>query len=240
MIPKIVHYCWFGRKKKPRLVRKCIASWKKLLPDYEFFEWNEDNFDINMFEYAKEAYNKKKYAFVSDVARLYALQNFGGIYMDTDVELLKPLDIFLKHCAFCGFESENFLSTAIIGAEKESKWINDCWNLYYGRHFLSNDGTLDMSPNVRLFTRLVKEKVNLRFDNSFQNYDGYLSIYPMDYFSPLDCETRKLRKTSRTVCIHHFEGSWLTPLIEQVGFWKYLRIRLALRTRILNIFDRKK
>ena len=124
MIPKIIHYCWFGSNKKPRKVRKCIAIWKKLLPDYEFIEWNEDNFDINMIEYAKEAYNEKKYAFVSDVARLYALLQFGGIYMDTDVELLKPLDSFLNHRAFCGFESENFLSTAMIGADKGSEWIN--------------------------------------------------------------------------------------------------------------------
>ena len=242
MIPKIIHYCWFGSNKKPRKVRKCIATWKKLLPDYEFIEWNEDNFDINMIEYAKEAYNEKKYAFVSDVARLYALLQFGGIYMDTDVELLKPLDSFLNHRAFCGFESENFLSTAMIGADKGSEWIQECWSLYDGQHFASKDGTLNMSPNVILITRLTREKVNLRFDNSFQDYDGYLTIYPIDYFSPLDFETKILRKTSRSVCIHHFEGSWLTPSIpsiKEVGFWKYLRIKLALRTRIMKLFDRK-
>ena len=98
---------------------------------------------------------------------------------------------------------------------------------------------VNMLPNTILFTRLTREKVNLRFDNSFQDYDGYLTIYPIDYFSPLDFETKILRKTSRSVCIHHFEGSWLTPLIKEVGFWKYLRIKLALRTRIMKLFDRK-
>ena len=113
--------------------------------------------------------------------------------------------------------------------------------MYDRRHFVRKDGTLDMTTNVSLFTRLTREKVNLRFDNSFQDYDGYLTIYPIDYFSPLDFETKILRKTSRSVCIHHFEGSWLTPSmtpsIKEVGFWKYLRIKLALRTRINKLID---
>ena len=104
MIPKKIHYCWFGRSKMPELALKCIASWKKYLPDYEIKEWNEDNFDLELYPYVREAYNNRKFAFVTDVVRLYALYTEGGIYMDTDVEVLKPLDCFLNHQAFSGFE----------------------------------------------------------------------------------------------------------------------------------------
>ena len=120
MIPKIIHYCWFGRGEMPSLAKKCIASWKKYLPEYKVKQWNEDNFDLNLYPYVAEAYAQRKFAFVTDVVRLYALYTEGGIYMDTDVEVLKPLDEFLRHPAFSGFEDEKNVPTGIMGAEKGS------------------------------------------------------------------------------------------------------------------------
>lgn len=237
MIPKIIHYCWFGRTQKSELARQCMSTWKPLLPDYEFIEWNEENFNLNMNEYTKEAYENKKYAFVSDVARLYALFNYGGIYLDTDVELLKSLDPFLNHTAFCGMESDSNISTAMIGAEKGSVWIGDCLQLYDHRHFVKQDGTFDYTTNVTAISRLLRNKLNIELDNSFHDYIGYLSIYPSSYFSPLDFKTRLLCKTNSTVSIHHFDGSWLRPIVEEPGLIDNLRIRFALRTRLKKLIQ---
>ena len=123
MIPKIIHYCWVGRNPLPENTKKYIETWKYFCPDYEIIEWNEDNFDINSNQYAAEAYAAKKWAFVSDYMRLSVLYKYGGIYLDTDMELIKKLDVFLKHHAFTAFESRELISAGIIGAEKDSKWI---------------------------------------------------------------------------------------------------------------------
>ena len=129
MIPKIIHYCWFGGNPLPPLALKCIESWKKYCPDYEIKIWDESNFDININKYATEAYEAKKWAFVSDVARLWVLYNYGGIYMDTDLEVIKPLDEFLYHKAFSGFEDEVNIPTGIIASEKNNNWIKVCYGL---------------------------------------------------------------------------------------------------------------
>ncbi|MEH7419501.1 capsular polysaccharide synthesis protein, partial [Neobacillus drentensis] len=112
VIPKTIHYCWFGEKEKPELVKKCLNSWKETLPDYQIIEWNEKNFDINANKYVKEAYQSGKFAFVSDYVRVFVLYRFGGIYLDTDVEVFKPFDIFLHHSSFWGFEQENYIATS--------------------------------------------------------------------------------------------------------------------------------
>ena len=140
MIPKIIHYCWFGRNPLPPLAKKCIASWKKHLPEYEIKEWNEDNFDLDMFPYDREAYDNRKFAFVTDIVRLYALYNEGGIYMDTDVEVLKSLDGFLHHTAFSGFENETDVPTGIMASEKGGLWAKENLEYYNGRHFVKSDG----------------------------------------------------------------------------------------------------
>lgn len=207
LIPKILHYCWFGGNPLPPIVVSCIESWKIHLPDYTIVEWNEDNFDINLYRFAKEAYENKKYAFVSDVCRLHVLKYCGGIYLDTDVEIVKPLDLFLHHNAFSGFESPNFVPTAIMGSEKNSKWICEMLEYYDNRSFLLSNGNLDIKTNTQIITDLMVEK-GFVMDNSFQEIPEYVTFYPTEFFCPKSYDTGKIEKTQNTYSIHHFAGSW--------------------------------
>ena len=207
MIPKIIHYCWFGRGKKPQQALDCIASWKKILPEYEIKEWNEDNFDLDRYPYAREAYDNRKFAFVTDVVRLYALYNEGGIYMDTDVEVLKPLDPFLHHIAFSGFENDTSIPTGIMASEKDSVWAKENLDYYEGRHFVKPDGTFDMTTNVVTITNYLL-KYGLKRNNSYQDFPDLVTMYPKDYFCPKSYKDGRIYLTENTVTIHHFAGSW--------------------------------
>ena len=208
-IPQKIHYCWFGRGEKPELAQKCIASWKKILPDYELIEWNEDNFDINMNRYVKEAYENKKYAFVTDYVRLYVLYNYGGIYMDTDVEVLKPLDVFLIHKAFSGFENNNSIPTGIMASEAKNKWIKILLEEYNDISFVKEDGSFDTTTNVIRISNKTKENYNLILNDTYQDL-GDVVLYPHDYFCPKDWETGEIFLTENSHTIHHFSGSWHT------------------------------
>ena len=143
MIPKIIHYCWFGGNDKSELVERCISSWKKYCPDYKIIEWNENNYNVNKNKYTKYAYERQKWAFVSDYVRLYVIYKYGGIYMDTDVEVVKNLDKFLKYESFSGFESTKYIPTGIMGGEKNSRWIKYLLSYYDNKSFINEDGTLD-------------------------------------------------------------------------------------------------
>lgn len=206
-IPKIIHYCWFGRGKKTKLSNKCIESWKKFLPDYDIIEWNEDNFDINSNIYAKQAYDAKKYAFVSDYARLYVLYNYGGIYMDTDVEVLKSLDEFLKYDAFCGFESKEFCGTGIISCKKSNLIIKEFLDRYENMNFINDDGTNNEVPNPRIFTEICINN-GITLINKEQSIKG-LKVFPKTYFYPLTFKSIESDFSENTYTIHHFAGSWL-------------------------------
>lgn len=208
MIPKKIHYCWFGRGQMPELARKCIESWKKYLPEYEVKEWNEDNFDLNSYPYVREAYDNKKFAFVTDVVRLYALYNEGGIYMDTDVEVLKPLDQFLSHHAFSGFEDDKNIPTGIMASEKGGKWAKDNLDYYIGKHFVKEDGTLDMTTNVTTITNYMLP-LGLQQNNTYQDFPNLITFYPKDFFCPKSHDDNKLYITKNTHTIHHFSGSWI-------------------------------
>ncbi|MCL1982889.1 MAG: glycosyl transferase [Clostridiales bacterium] len=208
MIPKIIHYCWFGGNPLPALAVKCIESWKKYCPDYEIKEWNESNFDINYNAYTKEAYMSKKWAFVSDVARLYVIYNHGGIYMDTDVEVIKPLDDFLNNHAFSGFELPEFVSTGIIGCEQNFKLIKEFLGYYDCRKFITEDGNLDLTTNVKIITEIMSN-YGLIKNNNKQTIKGF-ELYPTEYFCPKDYSSGKLRITANTFTIHHFCASWQT------------------------------
>lgn len=207
MIPKKIHYCWFGKGKMPELALKCIESWRVNLPDYELKEWNENSFDINSNFYVKEAYESRKFAFVTDYVRLYALYTEGGIYMDTDVEVLKNIDSFLDLPAFSGFEDNVHIPTGIMAAEKGSIWAKWQLEYYSDRHFLLPDGTLDLTTNVDIIGGLMEEK-GFILKNGLYNFQNIITIFPKDYFCPKSHTTGKIELTENTYTIHHFAGSW--------------------------------
>lgn len=208
-IPKIIHYCWFGRKPKPELAEKCIRSWKKYCPDYEIIEWNEDNFEVAAAPaYVQQAYECKRWAFVSDYVRLLALTRMGGVYMDTDVEVIRSLDPYLKHEAFAGFEHPQRVQTGLLACRKDFPLFLDFLAYYDTASFLRPDGTPDVTTNVEVLTNLCLQR-GLVPDDSYQVIDG-LAIYPREVFCPVDYDTKKLKKTRKTVIIHWFSGSWHT------------------------------
>lgn len=214
MIPKIIHYCWFGRGVMPELAQKCIASWHRYLPEYEYRLWNEDTFDVSSVPYVREAYEARKFAFVTDYVRLWALEKFGGVYMDTDVEILKPLDDFLMLPAFTGYEASSAMApvTGLMASRAHGIWVTEQLSYYNERHFRMNDGTLDLTPNTVPIKEIMRQN-GFVIDGKYAIYKDDMHVFPMDYFCPLT-STRVLKKTKNTVCIHHFAGSWVerTPL----------------------------
>ena len=201
MIPKKIHYIWFGKGEKNDRIKQCIESWKKYLPDYEIIEWNETNFDINYNDFTKKAYEHKKWAYVADVARLYILYNEGGIYMDTDVEVYKPLDKFLDNEGFIGFEDTHYLSTGTIGSEKNNpviKYILDFYNSIdfipysYWKDYINNQRT---SPCI--FSYLFN-LLGLDRDKDEEQHIKHFTIYPRCYFHTKD----------EGYTYHSWNGSW--------------------------------
>lgn len=212
--PRILHYCWFGRGKKSKKIVKCMKSWKKYLSDYELMEWNEDNFDINSNEYVRQAYESRKYAFVSDYVRLYALNHYGGIYMDTDVEVLKPLDRFLVHDAFSGFEDEKHVPTGLMAAVKGHSWIGELIDYYEDRNFVKSDGSFDMTTNTSIITNTCLAQ-GLIPNGQYQVLNNGVAFYPRTFFCPYDYINGANYITDDSYAIHHFAKSWL-PLHVQL------------------------
>ena len=218
-IPRIIHYCWFGKNPLPPLAVKCIESWKKYLPDYEIKEWNEDNFDVNIIPYTQEAYEAKKYAFVSDYARFWILYKYGGLYFDTDVEVIKPLDDIIARGPFMGCEkdamSDGTMALAVapglgLGVNPGLGLYNEMLNLYREIHFVKPDGGFNFKTVVDYTTEELC-KYGLQRVNSIQLCAG-IWIYPKEYFCPIDYKTNKIHVTNNTRAIHHYAGSWQTPL----------------------------
>ena len=211
MIPKIIHFVWVGGKPLTPLAQKCIASWKKFCPDYEIKRWDESNFDINENEYCKQAYESKKWAFVSDYIRVKVLYEYGGVYMDTDVEVIKPIDEFLVHKAFSGYESNNTIPTGIMASEKNGKWVKLLLDDYKDKKFINDDGSLNTQTNVFYITKITKENYpDMALNNSFTDIKDVV-FYPSEYFCPVSSVTNKKRLTKNTHTIHWFAGSWLNP-----------------------------
>lgn len=194
----------------PKLSVNCINSWKKHLSDYKLILWNEDNFDINNNQYVKEAYEAKKYAFVTDYVRLYALYHYGGIYMDTDVEVLKPLDKFLNHRVFIGCEREKVIQTGLIGSAPNHAMVEKILNSYNNKKFVLDNGSLNLVPNPQIITPILIEHFNWIPKNKYQVLIEGVTVYPIEYFCAKDCRTGKVTINENTYAIHHFSGSWLT------------------------------
>lgn len=231
MIPKIIHYCWFGGNPLPELAQKCIASWKKYCPDYEIIEWNESNFDFSDCAYAKEAYEAKKWAFVSDYARFKILYENGGVYFDTDVEIIKPIDDIIEKGAFFGCEQDGMYSAAEIelinvddndssildgilvapglgmASESGNLFYEKMLDFYHNNHFIDDEGNLNLDTVVINTTKALFE-LELRNINEQQKI-GEIIIYPKEYFCPIDCKTGELMITKETRTIHHYAASWM-------------------------------
>lgn len=241
MIPKIIHYCWFGGRPIPDDAQRFIEGCKKLNPDYEVIIWSESNFDYTSNTYVKEAYENRKFAFVTDYVRLKVLYDYGGIYMDTDVEVVKNLDPLLKNCAFSGFEGPDRIPTGTMGAEPKNKWIELLLADYDNRHFVKEDGSFDMTTNVVTITNTTKTHYPIRLNNTFQNLVD-VTFYPFDYLCAKDLKDGIVKSTKNTYTIHHFKGSWTSP---KKKFIKFLNKTFGNRfvqflIKIKHFFVRKK
>lgn len=213
-IPKIIHYCWFGRNPLPESAQKCIASWRKYLSDYEIIEWNEDNFDVNSIPYTQEAYEAKKYAFVSDYARFKILYEYGGLYFDTDVEVIKMLDDIIAMGPFMGTEVPSdgkkppLINPGLgLGTQFGNNIYRKIIDYYNTIHFLKEDGTPNPITVVTHTTKILVES-GLQNTNEIQKVSD-IWIYPKEYFNPLDSLTGVMRTTSNTRTIHWYTMSWL-------------------------------
>ena len=226
-IPKTIHYCWFGANPLSRLAQKCIASWKKYLPEYRIILWNEYNFDTSAFCFTEEAARSKKWAFVADFVRIYALYHYGGIYLDCDVEVKKNLDCFLNHQFFTGFELPNYpVVTALMGAEAHHPWLKELLDYYLARHFIKSDGTPDLTTNTVILTESLKKRYAVNLNNTKQLLDDGICIYPQEYFCPLTIRGgNKQKYVDNAYAVHWFSASWLSP-------------QARLKLKIINILRR--
>lgn len=211
MIPKKIHYCWFGRGNKTHLIRKCIETWRRVMPDYEIKEWNEDNFDINCNEFVRKAYEERKWAFVADVCRFYACYTEGGIYLDTDVEIFRPLDSLLNQEFFAGIEfQENApqlrisIDVSAFGCIKGHPFALECLDYYKDKSFYLPDGTIT-GGTVQAVASLLGSKYGFEYRNEHQRLSNGVNIFPTPYF----CNTSNKIENGVTFSLHHFDGSWV-------------------------------
>jgi Glycosyltransferase sugar-binding region containing DXD motif len=218
MIPKIIHFCWLSNDEYTKKIKKCIDSWKIKLPDYEFILWDTKKFDINSTVWTKQAFETKKYAFAADYIRLHAIYTYGGIYLDTDIEVLKKFDDLLNLPYFIGSQHDRLIEAAVIGAEKNSEWVLDCLKYYNDRSFLKNDGSFDtvilpkiMESQIRISREIkILTVEEVKHISQFCTNEMSFNIFPFEYFSAKNYESRKVKKTYNTYTIHHFEHSWLS------------------------------
>jgi len=234
MIPKIIHYCWFGGTPLPELAEKCIASWKKHCSDYKLILWNESNFDINTVPFTAQVAKVKKWGFIVDYIRAYAVYNYGGIYFDTDVELIKPLsDDILKNVCFSGFENKkNINPGSIFAGMKGCSIAKELIDFYSSYNFIEENGELNFTPSPKIFTKILL-RYGLKQNNTYQEL-GEFTAYPTDYFCPMPLETRLINITKNTYAIHHYVGSWLSD--EEL--WR-VEIRKKISARLGdNIFSK--
>lgn len=209
MIPKKIHYCWFGGHPLPKSAQKCIDSWRQFLPDYEIIQWDESNFDVNLIPYTLEAYKAKKYAFVSDYARFYIIREYGGIYFDTDVEIIRPFDDILALGGFMGYENNSEINPGLgFAAEPDNLVVTRVTEHYQRLHGFSLDGNGESAMTVVQHVTNVIKELGYEFGNNSQFTIQNITIYPKDWFNPRDSLTGKLETTRNTRSIHWYDNSW--------------------------------
>lgn len=223
MIPKKIHYCWLSDDPFPDIINKCIDSWRKMLPDYEIVKWDLQKFPLNKCKWVKEAFERRKFAFAADYIRLYALYKEGGIYLDSDVEVIKSFDDLLHLPYFiCKENSHKGLEAATIGAEKGCTWIKTCLDYYDGKSFENEDGSF----NTEVLPSILKSQISKNYNlvevesvNQIYTDDHAVYVLPLDFFSPKSYVNKKIVLTNNTYSIHHFAGTW-QPL------WKKIILRV--------------
>lgn len=244
MIPKLIHFCWFGEKPLPDSTRRYIRTWRRFLPDYRIVKWSEKNVDISSAPaYVQEAYEAKKYAFVSDYVRVQKLLQYGGIYFDTDVEVLRPLEPYLEgHSLVMGFEGEGILSTAFFACGKGHPFMEEFEKTYHTRHFLGEDGSMDLTVINTGISRLAEEwGIDLTRDD-YQETKHKTAVYPAAYFSAFDIKNWHENPSSVTCTIHHMDASWVDKkgvihiaaikgLQRVLGYERYDRVKGFLKNR---------
>lgn len=217
MIPKIIHYVWLGDpNKKPKLLFDCIESWKKFCPDYQIMEWNENNISFSESIYAREAYEKKKYAFVADYIRIKVLNEYGGIYLDTDVEITKSFDDLLENEFLISFENEVHLETAILASTKGHPFTKQIIDFYLKYPFVYKDKP-DTTPAPVLLTHFLRKNYGLKLKNRYQKLNNLqepdqptVTALPTEYFCPINYTTKEMKKTENTYAIHYFSATWFS------------------------------
>ena len=227
-IPKVIHYCWFGKGEMPPLAEKCIKSWKKYCPDYKIICWNEENFDITQNQYMREAYEAKKWAFVSDYARLKVIYDNGGIYLDTDVELIKPIEDLLDNDGFMGFDEKGIVATGLgFGAKKGNKIVEEFLKDYDNIPFVLPNGEYDLTPCPNRNTDTLKR---LGMDVSVNNQTFLDTVFlPSEYLCPMDYYTGKKTITKNTYSIHHYSATWTSAVTKRTT-----RIKRIIGVKLYN------
>ena len=228
-IPKIIHYVWVGDpNKKPKMFYRCLESWKKFAPDYQIIEWNENNFDFNVARYSREAYELKKYGFVADYIRVKVLEECGGFYFDTDVELVKPLDDLLNNSLLISFENGAYVETAVLGAEKGHPLAKLMADFYVNYPFKKKNGSFNATPNTPIWTYFLRKYYGLKMKNKLQsltridgNDNSNVTVLPNDYFCPINYTTKEMKLTANTYAIHYFDASWFDKKLKRSE--KFLR-----------------
>ncbi len=219
MIPKVIHFCWLSGEPYPPIVNTCIESWIKYLSDYEIILWDTHRIDINSNLWLKQAFEARKYAFAADYIRFYALYNYGGIYLDADVEVIKSFDSLLEEQQFLGEEAGGDIEAAVMGAEQGSPWVKECLDYYIDRPFIKDNGNYDMRPVPLLISEIVADKKE------------YIDVKPFYYFSPKNFCIGDISIREETYCIHHFDGKWVKKDF-------YFTIKMMLHRTLYFLFGR--
>ena len=244
MIPKIIHYCWFGEKPLPESAKRYIRTWEQFLPDYRIIKWNEENFNIQSAPaYVQEAYGAKKYAFVSDYVRVQKVLQYGGIYFDTDVEVVRPFEQFLEgHSLVMGFEGDQTLSTAFFACCKSHPFMEEFEKTYHARHFIQKDGSMDLTVINVGFSRQAGEWGIDLSRNAYQETGDDIAVYPIAFFSAFDIKNWHISPSSVTCAIHHMDASWVDKrgsihiaaikgLQRILGYERYDQLKSFLKTK---------